>query len=425
MKQEEGDIMSTQVEKAQLLIEQGRYELALKELTQELLSDPDNPYVHALQAICLRLLDRNKEALEAARHAVQLGPDFAFAHYVLSGVYDHDDRLKDAERAIREALRLEPEDADFYARFASILAQQRRWEDALRAAEQALELDPENADGLNLRSLALGSLNRRDEAAAATEGALAANPEDALAHASRGWQHLREGDRDASMMHFREALRLDSSQERARAGVVETLKARNPVYRVMLAYFMWTDRLEPKVFWGLIIGGYFASKFLREFAKANPQWAPYIWIVLGLYFAFVLMTWIAEPLFNLLLRTNPIGRVLLTRQQVVAANWFGGSLLLGMISLAAWLVSSVDTLLLLAIVSSLMVIPLSSSMGTNPGRGRTLLLGYTSVLGLTGVFLVGASFFAGTGPDVTIPFAFFFLGVATFSWVANAVKIRI
>jgi len=417
--------MSTQIEKAQLLIGQQRYELALKEINQELASDPDNPYVHALQAVCLRQLDRTKEALDAAQRAVQIGPDFAFAHYVLSGVYDQDDRLKEAEGAIREALRLDPEDADYYTRLSSILIQQRRWEEALRAAEQALELEPANANGLNFRSMALNSLNRHDEASAATEGALAANPEDPMAHASRGWQHLREGDRDAAMTHFREALRLDSSQEWAREGVVETLKARNPVYRVMLAYFTWTARLEPRMLWGFIIGGYAASRVLREFSKANPQWAPYIWVVLGLYFAFVAMTWIADPLFNLLLRTNPMGRVLLTRQQVVAANWFGGSLLLALMSLAAWLAYPVDTLLMLAIVSGLMVIPISSSLGIDPGRSRTILLGYTSVIGASGAFLVGASFFVKTGLAVAVPFGLFFFGVATFSWVANAVKIRV
>lgn len=416
--------MSIQIEKAQLLIGQQRCELALKELNQELLSDPDNPYVYALQAVCLRQLNRNKDALEAARRAVQLGPDFAFAHYVLSGVYDQDNRFKEAELSIREAIRLDPEDADYYARLSSIQMQQRRWEEALRAAEQALELEPTNSDGLNLRSMALSNLNRRDEAAAATEGALATNPEDAKAHASRGWQYLREGNIDSAMTHFKEALRLDSSQEWAREGVVEALKARNPVYRVMLAYFLWTSRLEPKALWGLIIGGYVASRVLREFAKANPQWAPYIWPVLGLYFAFVLMTWIADPLFNLLLRTNPLGRILLTRQQVTAANWFGGTLLLALISLAAWLIFRIEVLLLLAIVAGLMVIPISSSLGTEPGRGRTILVSYAWLLAACGTLLIGASLVQAVGLPVAIPFGIFLLGVATFTWVATAVKNR-
>jgi tetratricopeptide (TPR) repeat protein len=417
--------MSIQIEKAQLLIGQQRYELALKELQQELFSDPDNPYIYALQAMCLRQLNLYKDALEAAQRAVQIGPDFAFAHYVLSGVYDKDDRLKEAELAILEAIRLDPEDADYYARLSSIQFQQRRWEDALRTAEQALELEPTNSDGLNLRSMALSNLNRLDEASAATEGALASNPEDAMAHASKGWQHLRAGNTNSAMTHFKEALRLDSSQEWARQGVVEALKARNPVYRVMLAYFLWTSRLEPKAFWGFIIGGYVASRVLSEFAKANPQWGPYIWPVLGLYFAFVLMTWIAVPLFNLLLRTNPLGRILLTRQQVAAANWFGGALLLALVSLASWLIFRVEALLLLAIVAGLMVIPISSSLGIEPGRRRTILVSYTWLLAACGTLLIGTSLVNGVGLPVAIPFGIFFLGVATFTWVATVVKNRV
>jgi tetratricopeptide (TPR) repeat protein len=416
--------MSQRIEKAQLLMQQQRFEPAMKELTQELQSNPDEPHVHALLAVCLRQLDRNKEALEAARRAVQVGPDYAYAHYVLAGVYDQDDRLDEAEQAIREAIRLDPEDADYYARLANFHMQQRRWEEGLRAAERALELEPTHSGALNLRSMALNNLNRTDEAAAATASALAANPEDATAHASKGWQELRGGNPHAAMTHFREALRLDSNHAWAREGVVEALKARNPVYRTMLAYFLWTSRLQPKVLWGFIIGGFVLSKVLRDFAKTNPQWGPYIWVVLGPYFAFCLMTWIADPLFNLLLRAHPIGRIALTPQQVQAANWFGGSLLLALLSLGVWLVLKTDPPLILAVVAGLMIIPISSSLGTETERARKILLTYAWALGACGTFLVGTSFLVQTGPAVAIPFGIFLVGVATFFWVANWVKIR-
>ena len=416
--------MSQRIEKAQLLMQQQRFEPAMKELTQELQSNPDEPHVHALLAVCLRQLDRNKEALAAARRAVQVGPDYAYAHYVLAGVYDQDDRLDEAEQAIREAIRLDPEDADYYARLANFQMQQRRWEEGLRAAERALELEPTHSGALNLRSMALNNLNRSDEAAAATASALAANPEDATAHASKGWQELRGGNAHPAMTHFREALRLDSNHAWAREGVVEALKARNPVYRLMLAYFLWTSRLQPKVLWGFIIGGFVLSKVLRDFAKTNPQWEAYIWVVLGPYFAFCLMTWIADPLFNLLLRTHPIGRIALTPQQVQAANWFGGSLLLALLSLGVWLVLKTDPLLLLAVVAGLMIIPISSSLGIETGRARKILLTYAWALGACGTFLVGTSFLVQTGPAVAVPFGIFLVGVATFFWVANWVKIR-
>jgi tetratricopeptide (TPR) repeat protein len=416
--------MSAHIEKAQLLIGQDRFDLAIKELKGELLSSPDEPHVHALLAVCLRQLDRNKEALEAARRAVQVGPDYAYAHYVLAGVYDQDDRFKEAEQAIREAIRLDPEDADYYARLASLHLQQRRWEEGLRAAERALELDPTHPTGLNLRTMALNSLDRTDDAAAATRSALAANPEDATAHASQGWQELRGGNPRTAMTHFREALRLDSSHAWAREGVVEALKARNPIYRAMLGYFLWTSRLQPRVLWGFIIGGFVLSKVLRDFVKTDPQWAPYVWLVLGPYFAFVLMTWIAEPLFNLLLRTDPIGRVALTPRQTMAANWFGGSLLLALLSLAIWLVVKTDPPLVLAVVAGLMVIPISSALATESGRARKILMTYAWALGLCGTFLVGASFVPGAQAIAAIPFAVFLLGVAAFFWVASWIKLR-
>jgi tetratricopeptide (TPR) repeat protein len=416
--------MSQRIEKAQLLMQQERFAPAMKELAQELQSNPDEPHVHALLAVCLRQLDRNKEALDAARRAVQVGPDYSYAHYVLAGVYDQDDRLDEAERAIREAIRLDPEDADYYARLANLHMQQRRWEEGLPAAERALEIEPTHSLALNLRSMALDRLGRKDEAAAAAAGALAANPDDATAHASKGWQELRGGNPQPAMTHFREALRLDASHAWAREGVVEALKARNPLYRAMLAYFMWTSRLQPKVLWGFLIGGFILSKILRDVARTNPQWAPYLWVVLGLYFGFCLMTWIADPLFNLLLRTHPVGRVALTPQQVQAANWFGGSLLVALLSLAVWLVLKTDPPLILALVAGLMVIPISSSLGAESGRARKFLLTYAWALGACGTFVVVSSFLVPTGPVLGVPFGIFLVGVATFFWVANWVKIR-
>lgn len=416
--------MSAHIEKAGLLIEQKRFELAIKELRLALLDDPDESRTHALLAVCLRQLDRNEEALAAARQAVALGPDDAYAHYVLAGVYIELDRYTEAEQSIRESIHLDPEDADYYTRLSSVQLQQRQWEASLSSSERALELEPTNSAALNFRSMALNNLNRTDEATAATEGALAANPDDPMAHASRGWHELRHGNRDMAMTHFKEALRLDSSQEWAREGLVEALKARNPIYRVMLVYFLWLGRLEPKVVWGFIIGGFLLSKVLREFAKTNPQWAPYVWVVLGIYLAFCLMTWIADPLFNLLLRLHPLGRFALSRQQTQAANWFGGSLLLAVVSLLLWLAVGAEPFMMLAIVAALMVIPISSSLGVDSKRARKILLVYTGVLGAFGAWMVGGSMFVTSGLAVAIPFGVFFIGVATFMWVANAVTTR-
>src|SRR5262249_4623920 len=45
--------MSSHIERARLLINQSRYELATKELQKALADDPDDPVAHALMAVCL------------------------------------------------------------------------------------------------------------------------------------------------------------------------------------------------------------------------------------------------------------------------------------------------------------------------------------------------------------------------------------
>ena len=40
------------------------------------------------------------------------------------------------------------------------------------------------------------------------------------------------------------------------------MKARNPVYRALLAYFLWMSRLSGGQRWGVIIGGYLAAQVI-------------------------------------------------------------------------------------------------------------------------------------------------------------------
>src|SRR6185295_5916341 len=91
-----------------------------------------------------------------------------------------------------------------------------------------------------------------------------------------GWALLHAGDAKRALEHFREALRLDPELEFARAGVVEALKARNPIYRVMLLYFLWMARLSGRTRWGIILGGYFGFRMLRTWADEHPDYAAYV-----------------------------------------------------------------------------------------------------------------------------------------------------
>ncbi|HEY0099543.1 MAG TPA: hypothetical protein VGB76_11390, partial [Pyrinomonadaceae bacterium] len=218
----------------------------------------------------------------------------------------------------------------------------------------------------------------------------------------------------------REALRIDAELEWAREGVVEVLKARNPVYRVMLRYFLWSSRLSSRAMWGFIIGFYFLSRLIRTTLKSNPELGPILWPLYGLYLAFVLMTWIARPLFDLLLRLDPMGRVVLSKKQITASNWVGGALLLAVVSLAAALLTGIPSFYLLAAGSGIMTMPIAGAFNAETPRAKKVLPAYAVVLGALALlaFLVSLYNFE-TAMLIGI---FFLLGFFVYTWVANLIK---
>ena len=315
------------LQRALHLIEQSRHDLAEPELRRQVASAPEDPLAHALLALCLSRIGKRTEATAEAQRAVGLAPNVAFAHYVLAGVLEDRDRLDEAAGAAQEAIRLDPEDADFHALLAQVRLAQRRWRPGLAAAEAALAIDPQHVTANNLRAMALVKLGRGDEAGATIEAALAREPENAVTHANLGWALLHRGDFSRALEHFREALRLDPTQEWARAGLVEALKARYPVYGPLLRYFLWMSTLSRKTQWAVSLGGLIGFRMLRAAAVANPALAPWVTPLLVLYGLFVFLTWTADPLFNLLLRLNRFGRYALSPEETAASTWTGVALL--------------------------------------------------------------------------------------------------
>jgi Flp pilus assembly protein TadD/uncharacterized protein YqgC (DUF456 family) len=408
------------VERARFLIEQDRYALAESELRRHLLAEPEDATAHALLALALSEQNKHREALESAHRAIHLAPMFSYAHYVLAYINTRQDHLDEAEKAINEALRLDPEEADYFAVLSSIKLQRRRWPEALEVAERGLYFNSEHVGCINLRAMALNQMGLSDEATVAIEGALSVEPENALTHANRGWQEVHRGNYEQAMTYFREALRIDAELEWAREGVVEVLKARNPIYRVMLRYFLWSSRLSSGATWGLIIGFYFFSRLMRTLMKAKPELAPFLWPLYGLYLAFVLMTWIARPLFDLLLRLDPMGRVVLSKKQITASNWVGGALLLAAVGLALGLLTSIPSFYLLAAGSGIMTMPIAGAFNAETASGKKVLPIYAAALGSLALLAFALSFY--NFETAMIFGALFLLGFFIYTWVANALK---
>jgi tetratricopeptide (TPR) repeat protein len=374
--------MADHRERGLLLFQQSRFDLAEKELRQALLDEPNDAVAHGLLAMCLSERKEFAAATEEARSAVGAEPDNPFTHFAMAHVLYDRDRLDEAARAVGEAIRLDHESAPYFSLLAAIRCDQKQWQEGLDAAGKGLEIDPEHVGCANLRGMALINLGRKAEAGSAIEGVLAQDPNNAFAHSTKGWALLEGGDRLKAVEHFKEALRIDPELRPARAGIVEALKAKNVVYAVLLRYFLWMSRLGTGAQWGLIIGGIIAVRVLRRLARNEPALAPWIWPVLILYFTFVVLTWIADPLFNLLLRLDPLGRHALSREQVTAANWVGGTLLAAAGAAVAALVLGKPEALVSAAGLGLLAIPVAGTFQCEAGWPRTAMALLTAILGL-------------------------------------------
>lgn len=302
-------------QRAHLLIDQRRWSLAEAELRRGLSEDSQNPDFHRLLAYCLVEIKRYDEAEEEARTTIGLAPDQSESHRMLALVLANRRKYREAEAAAVQAVEFDPFNVEAFATLAGIRCARDDWQGTLAASEQGLQLDPEHNECNNFRALALVRLGRREEAGQTLESALARNPEDAFTHANRGWSLLASGKQEQAFEHFREALANNPESEWGREGIVEAMKARNILYRWMLQFFLYMSRFKPGTQWMIMIGGFLLQRMLADFADKNPALAPYCLPLLISYIVFALLTWLASPLFNLLLLTDRLGRRTLSVDQ--------------------------------------------------------------------------------------------------------------
>jgi hypothetical protein len=147
------------------------------------------------------------------------------------------------------------------------------------------------------------------------------------------------------------------------------------------------SKLSSGAQWGIILGGYFGNRLLGSLARSNPDLAPWVLPLRILYITFVVLTWTAYPMFNLLLRLNRFGRLALTPQQTVESNWVGSVFLLAMISLVGCLVMGFGSPWLMSLaVFGLLLLPLSGLFRCHVGWPRNVML--AAVIGLALIGLV-------------------------------------
>jgi hypothetical protein len=226
---------------------------------------------------------------------------------------------------------------------------------------------------------------------------------------------LQQGKQREAEQHFREALRLDPELEFARAGIIEAIKAKNPVYRSILRGFLWISRRTTSGQWYLVLGAYFGYRLAMSTARIYPEWGILLWPLVGVYLAFVLVSWFATPLSNLCLRLHPLGKLALSKDERRASNWVGGSLGCALVALAAWLALDSETAMVVAMMSGVFAIPLAMTFSCQEPQARRWISIYTAgvaALGAVALSMLLVNTLVGHGQSAGDPLRdFFHLGL--------------
>jgi len=311
-----------------LLRAQGRLEDAEIFLKEAVAADPEDGYAFFELAVCqINMEGRRKEALYSINQAISLDPGISEFHSVKGISLAFLDRGKEALEAADEAIRLSPESALGYQSKARGYLVQQKWAEAEKEARKALSLDPDDRESGHILASVLRLQGKMSENADAVGKLLRDNPEDPFAHFNAGWSALQRSDYRTAEEHFREALRIDSEFDQARTGLIESFKARSPLFRQYLKYCFFMQRFQRGAQWAIIIGFYLAYRFGRvALAAVHPAAATVLMIV---YLAFVFWVWVAGGLGHFLILTDRSARIALKRSEALEGIVVGGGLIVG------------------------------------------------------------------------------------------------
>lgn len=389
-----------------VLLNQGKYEHAIKEFKNNLSQDPHNAELHALLAFCYLKLKNLSQAEHEAKTSIGSDPDHHFSHYLLGSIYLEKNQLKNADKHLNEALRIAPEEADYHLAKANQYFIENKNQEAWKECEQGLALAPEHVGCLNLKGRLAIKLNKQIDSSEAFTAAFAKDPDNAHTHANQGWALLEKRNYKGALGHFRESLRINPNNEFARSGLIEALKAKYWLYRYFLQFSFWIGNLNAKYRWGLIIGLIIVVKFI-------PVLAPF-------YIALVFFNWFSEIIFNTILRFNRFGRYALNNTETLYSNIFL-ILMLGIIgSVTGFILKQESFYIDSGVVSFGLMFPLAGTFAREktPARNKSLLMG--SILLLIGISLLVLSF--NNHPDTGILFTVFLFGSVAYTWLVNILK---
>lgn len=319
------------LERADLLLNQGRPAEAETWIKKVLEAEPENDYALSVLARCFLNSKRYDKGIQVIKEAISINPEIPHYYYLAAfGHYQRNERPA-AIGYLQRAIVLNPYYAEYFGLLGFVYIDENDFKQALSKANEGLAIDPENITCLNARSTALNKLRMTDDAIATMQDALSMDPDNEFTHATVGWNYLEKGRHKDAANHFREALRIDPDYNNAKTGLKEALKSKIPPYRWLLQYSFWMRNKGKRFRWVFILVVFAGVQLIVSYSGSNPRFENVGLFVGGLYFLFVATSWIISPLANLFLLLHKEGKYALNESEKWNAISFMTCVLTGIV----------------------------------------------------------------------------------------------
>lgn len=446
--------MGKHLDRADILLDLDKYDLAEQELRQEIAENPDSDLAHGSLARCL--INQRKlgtETLEIVEYALSLNSENDWLHYLLAVYWHMSGNFDRAQTAIEISIELDPNSPLYFDTLARILFDRgndnfkthtRRvlimlfvvsrgaalpialgllaicksyWlrsylQPVFTPLEKSLSLDPEYSSALNLQTQLLIQTNRYHRALASSLNALQIDPSDATAHRLHAQTQLKLGEYIVARDHFQSALRIDPSSNESKAGLLEAVRSQYWIYP-WISITNWRGIL--------VLAGVFtiaaAIGISTIWFDSEGTFAFFTYLI---FIPIICISFAAKPIFNLCLQLNPKNRLsiasLSSIQDMIFGNYIASLVItiLSSVYLFSCLVVALDNKSVLAIVSCMVGIIAGifiSTMTFLPAidrqSSRSLSFIYLSVIG--GVGVVNIAIYLSTRQVGTLYSLFFWL----------------
>lgn len=412
------------IERAKLLLKQKRYKEAEQHAAIVLQGNPND--AEALQVIGHCRLDTNKydEAIELFKRCLGLRPDDDYVHYLAAFAYYRNKQNDEAVSFLKSAIGLNPYASSYYGLYAYIMLDKRFFEEALEKANQGLSVYAGDLTCLNARSQALFRLKDKEAAYDTIKEALSIDPDDDFTHTNFGWHFMEAGKHKKAREHFRQALRINPNNDRARLGYKESLKANLPPYRWMLMFSLWLSSKSKAARWGVVIAIWVSARLATGVSDA-AGYSLLSYILAGLYILFVIFSWVGTSIANAMLLLTSEGKYVLTKAEKYVAAAVGFCLIASLLSVVAvYKISALkdDYQYLVALIFLTLTLPISRFEHADIIRKNKLVWIYT--IALTGLGLLSAfGLLISGGTEIMFFSAIaYFIGVFLYTWVYSAVR---